>query len=304
MKESEKSAPWWATLIAIAVTAIVSVIGTVWALKGGPTVPTGTPIATSVVMDTLTYIPHILLLFGVLADMFTYEGVYSIPSLIGLLSIPVNYVFKFVWAGLNTIMDMGSDLVATSSAPPPMKGGSDRPGEDKYFVGYNGCYVQGFKGLASEYSPQTLVVSATILCYYIFDLIKNRGWIAAAASIAVGGALFVGQAFAVGTCNNVGIVKGMLAALAEGAFVGGVGFSVVDTYYPNRLPSSVVSPFKTPNQRELTTGADGKLYDADGKKYTMVDGVPVLDTCGVGSGSKDSTGTTSGGPASSSSCPS
>lgn len=302
MSESQKSAPWWATLIAMVLTAGA----TAWALKGGPSLPAGASVGTNVITDTLTYVPHILLLFGVLADMFTYEGVYSIPSLVGIISIPMSYFFNYVWEGINTVINLTSDMTST-----PTRGGGDGGVggiPDKYFEGYNGCYVQGFQSIASKYSPQTLVVSATVLSYYIFDLIKNRGWVNATAAIVLGGLLYIGQAFAVGMCKGIEVWKGAIRALAEGAFVGGVSFSVVDTFYPNRLPSAVISGVKTPNRNQLTTGADGKLYDPDGKRYVMVDGNPVLDTCGGAQGSSgaSSDGTSTGGAgtaASSSSCP-
>ena len=50
-------------------------MGTVYALGSGPKTPGAPAGVASLVGDTITYIPHILLLFGVLADMFTYEGV-------------------------------------------------------------------------------------------------------------------------------------------------------------------------------------------------------------------------------------
>jgi hypothetical protein len=315
MNDSDKTAPWWATLLAILLTAAVSVTGTMWALRGGPSVPTAPSVGTSIITDTLTYVPHILLLFGVLADMFTYEGVYSIPSLVGLISIPVSYLFAYVWQGIATLLLKTSLFFTSSGSPPapPMKtGGGDGSGmgpmgaPDKYFEGYNGCYVQGFEGLASNFSPQTLVVSATVLCYYIFDLVKNRGWVNATAAIVLGGVLYLGQTYAVGTCKGISPWKGSIRALAEGAFVGGVAFSAVDIYYPNRLPSAVISNTKTPNKNRLSAGADGKLYDPDGKRYVMVDGAPVLDTCGGANGGTTTDGTSTGGSgtaAASSSCP-
>lgn len=316
MNETQKTAPWWATLLAILLTAAVSVAGTVWALSGRPLPSAGTPGSSGIITDTLTYVPHILLLFGVLADMFTYEGVYSIPSLVGLISIPISYLFAYVWQGIETVLLKTASFFTNNGSTPPastgagrMRGGGDGSGNpmkisDKYFEGYNGCYVQGFEGLASSFSPQTLVVSATVLCYYIFDLIKNRGWVNATAAIVLGGILYLGQTFAVGTCNSISPWKGSVRAFTEGAFVGGVAFSVVDTYYPNKLPSSVISNVKAPNKNQLSTGADGKLYDPDGKRYVMVDGAPVLDTCGGANGGRSTDGTSTGGPASSSSCPS
>lgn len=92
--------PWWSNLLAVLITAVVSVLGTLYATRPrAPGEPSTPPVFLSFFKDTLTYIPHILLLFGVLADMFTYQGVYSIPSLVGLLSIPLNWVMQFFWTG-------------------------------------------------------------------------------------------------------------------------------------------------------------------------------------------------------------
>jgi hypothetical protein len=83
--------PWWSNLVAILGTAVVSVLGTVYFIKGatGPAVK-GPPGIGALLKETMLYLPHIMLLFGILADMFTLQGVYSIPSLLGLLAMPVS----------------------------------------------------------------------------------------------------------------------------------------------------------------------------------------------------------------------
>ena len=100
--------PWWASLIAVLVTAVVSVLGTAYAL-GGLSAPSGS-VPGGIAIDTITYMPHILLLFGVLADMFTYEGVWSIPSLVGLLSVFLNYFMQYFWKGLQEICSSGKEI--------------------------------------------------------------------------------------------------------------------------------------------------------------------------------------------------
>jgi len=325
MNETEKTTPWWATLVAAIVASILSVTATVIFMRGGVSIPTGTAAAvpsSSIVTDTLSYIPHILLLFGVLADMFTYEGVYSIPSLIGLLSIPVNFAFQYFWKGIDTIMTTANTMATTpasSSAPKPSAPPSSTVpktiptpvrsavgGGQNRFIGYTGCEVQGFGGLNSDFAPQTLVVTATIFSYYIFDLLNNRGTTSAVGSIVIGLVVFLGQAFAIDfECFKKGRLSSMIRAAAEGMFNGGVAYSVVQSYYPNRLPSSVISGLKSANPKDLSTGADGKLYDSSGRRFVMMDGQAVPDTCGAGSNGSSSDGTSTGGAgtaASSSSC--
>lgn len=283
--------PWWAILIAVLITAVLSVIGTVVALKGG--VGTGSfamPSAVSILVDTVSYIPHIILLFGVLADMFTYEGVYSIPSLVGVLSIFVNYVFKYFWVGLDSLIGSAkktAGLAETAPASTDMGTGPSRGGKRKgggiageWFKNYDGCNVQGFEGLGSRFAPQTLVVTATVFSYYIFDLVKNRGWKNALAAIITGCVLFIAEAAVIGSCDSTGADAGRadepgtfgkaIRALAEGVTFGGTSYAVVQTYYPERLPSSTISPFPKRNKSDLKPGADGKLYDDDGYPWVVL----------------------------------
>ena len=276
--------PWWAALIAVIVTAVISVIGTVVVVKGG--IGAGEfkmPSGASILVDTVTYIPHILLLFGVLADMFTYDGVWSIPSLIGILSIFANYVFKYFWIGLDSMLGAAKRTVGNTPAATPapgMKGGKRSGGgtAGDYFDNYDGCNVQGFEGFGSRFAPQTLVITATVFSYYIIDIVRNRGWMNAVAAITVGSLLFVAQAFIIGTCQPpdgfagepVGAFGQMLRALAEGLTFGGTSYAVVQTYYPQRLPSSVMSPFPKRSKSDLTPGPDGRLYDSDGYPWIVL----------------------------------
>lgn len=299
--------PWWSNLITAAVTAAVSILGTAYALGGlKGTGSTQLPPAASLAVDTITYIPHILLLFGVLADMFTYQGVWSIPSLVGLLSIFFNYFMQYFWKGLrelfisaDSVVKVGTAkaaaVVTGATAPPSggkMKGGKIEP--PAFFKSYDGCSVQGFSGWATEFAPQTLVVTATVFCYFIFDLIRNRGWLNSAASIVMFGifyAMQVGVLAMLGGCEGPtpptpeapGYSNMYQAAMAffEGLVFGGSAYGIVQTYYPNRLVSSVISPFPTRSKSDLTMGPDGNMYDSDGNPYVILpngQAVPNLST--------------------------
>lgn len=288
--------PWWASLIAVLVTAIVSVLGTAYALGGigKPSLGTpGIPAAASIAVDTVTYMPHILLLFGVLADMFTYDGVWSIPSLVGLLSVFFNYFMQYFWKGLQELFSAAKN-VSTIGSPPPAaapvggkKGGAVRPGS--FFANYDGCSVQGFEGWRTDFAPQTLVVTATVFCYYIFDLVRNRGWINSAGSIVTFGLVYLLQVGILqmtadnGQCGDgpYSHYSQALMALFEGVVFGGSAYGIVQTYYPTRLPSSTVSPFPRKSKSDLTMGPDGKMYDADGYPYVILpngQAVPDLST--------------------------
>jgi hypothetical protein len=116
--------PWWAVLITAFVFALVGVLAGVYGSRpGAPALPgvgsAGSGILGRLAVDTVSYIPHILLLFGVLADMFTLDGAWSIPSLIGILSIFANYVFQYFWKGLDELVKTGMNAVKKGNQAPP-----------------------------------------------------------------------------------------------------------------------------------------------------------------------------------------
>lgn len=316
--------PWWASLTGILLTFFVTMFGVFYAMSAAGfkrVAATGTAAAATKPLgimafftDTVTYIPHIMLLFGVLADMLTYQGVYSIPSLIGLLSIVLNFFMKFFWAGVSDVFVKLTDFFATKDGPagpaedianavanavgmgpakspvgtlgpeggpkPPvwtrgmagvdLKGGA----AGDFFQQYDGCTVQGMDWLRNPYAPQTLVFTATVFSYYIFDLIQNRGWTNATATIVLGGILFGAQAAVIGNCNQKadepGRLTQIIASIAEGLLFGGTGYTVVQSYFPGRLPSTAVSPFPKKTPEDLTPAANGGFKDADGNPYVCL----------------------------------
>jgi len=270
--------PWWSVLITAFVFSIVSVIATVVVLRGS--LPAGATAASpgGLVVDTLVYMPHILLLFGVLADMFTYDGVWSIPSLIGVLSIFVNFVFRYFWVGLNELWNTAFEVAQKGMTSPNSPAGGAR---GSYGTTYDGCSVQGFESLASEYAPQTLVVTATVFSYYCFDLVQNRGWVNSIAAVSMFVLTYLGQVGILASTNGgsgcevpgrapYSAVSQGIRALAEGLLFGGTSYGIVKTYYPTRLPSSTVSPFPRKTASDLTMGADGKMRDSDGFPYVVL----------------------------------
>jgi hypothetical protein len=287
--------PWWAVLITAFVFSIVGVLAGIYgynALQGKPGMSMGDGSAASIIVDTVSYMPHILLLFGVLADMFTLDGVWSIPSLIGILSIFANYVFQYFWKGIEELVRTGKEVGTRAfnkegaGTPPPgaagnemgLRGGKQSGG--KVFDTYSGCHVQGFSGFATPYAPQTLVVTATVFSYYCFDLIRNRGWINSIAAILAFLGAFVGQTAVIDlmnknpdgtTCDkSPSPIAGAVRALFEGLMFGGIGYGVVQTYAPTRLPSSTISPFPRKTAADLSPGPDGKMYDKDGYPYVIL----------------------------------
>lgn len=297
--------PWWSNLVAVLVTALVTAGATIYFMKGGVSAP-GLPSAGgfgSLLKDTLVYMPHALLLYGVIADMLTYEGVYSIGSLVGVISLFVHVLFKFVWKGtfdvISTIikavsgedsrMDKPGRIGKAGDTVPaanllsstPAKGSTPKFGgaeAGSFFKSYTGCDIQGFDWAHSPYAPQSLVVIASIFSYYGIDLVNNRGGGNAGATIGLGLLAFIGQLFLAGNCSLPGepqvskLYQAILAA-AEGLFVGGVSYSVVQAYYPTRLPSSTISPFPRKSPGDLR---DGK-FDENGNPWVCVKNVCTPD---------------------------
>jgi len=281
---SELSAPWWATLIAM----FVSAAATAFFMTPGSAaagVPSGLS-GTGIALDTIMYMPHIVLLFGVLGDMFTYDGVWSIPSLVGVLSIFLNYFMQYFWKGLQEFAGKGEKIreIGTETAPVGTTGGAVPKGS--FFKSYDGCSVQGFEGWATEFAPQTLVITATVFCYYIFDIVRNRGWLNGVASILGFASVFMlqfGVLKGLGGCGDGtwgGMAQAMMA-LFEGIVFGGSAYGIVQTYYPERLPSSTVSPFPRRSKKDLTMGPDGLMYDSSGFPYMILpngQAVPDMST--------------------------
>jgi hypothetical protein len=207
--------------------------------------------------------------------------VWSIPSLVGLLSIFFNYFMQYFWKGLQELFGTAKKVyetgtVAAASAPVPVKGGAGIPGS--FFRTYDGCSVQGFDGFSTEFAPQTLVVTSTVFFYYIFDLVGNRGWLNSLATILIFASVYLGQVAILGftaedgacSTGRYGNFSQALMALFEGIVFGGSSYGIVQTYYPTRLPSATISPFPRRSAGDLTMGADGKMYDSSGMPYLVL----------------------------------
>ena len=278
-----KDVPWWGALILAILTAIVSVIATLYWVKGTrPSVPGAPPGVGVLFTDIITFLPHILILFGVLADIFTLQGVYSIPSLIGLASIPIHYVLQFLWTGVaGLIGDIYKMAMTTpeeaAAAKPLFTGTSTKPGmAGGAMSAWAGCEVYGFEGLKSPYAPQGLVVTATIFWYYLIDLWSNRHGLDSTAT-ALAFPLFFGlQVMQLKTCDDLAgsVAIKSLIALAEGLLIGGSGYGIMQASAPNRLPSSILP--QGPSLSSLTKNAAGEYVDAEGNVYIIgPDGRPI-----------------------------
>ena len=261
--------PWWGAFILAILTAIVSVIGTVIFLRGGSaSVPGAPPGMGQLFTDAITFIPHILILFGVLADIFTLQGCYSIPSLIGIVSLPLHKVAEYLWMGIATLLTDTYNLAMTQPGQAPARGGA--------MSAWPGCDIYGFEYFHSRYAPQGLVVTSTIFWYYLIDLFMNRNILDSVAAILAFVLFFGLEVMQLKGCPDFtdSVWIKALIALSEGFFIGGIGYAIVQSSAPNRLPSSVLP--QGPSLASLTKNADGSYSDQSGKTYIVgPDGRPI-----------------------------
>ena len=270
---AEQSSSYW-NILTFVLTAIVSSVVTLIIARRNPAESNNGPpsIFTRLgftARDAIGYLPHIMLLFGVIADAITYEGVYSIPSLIALITVPLNWLMRYFWAGVASVFEAASARPAAVPAAPAAQSGGG-----KFSGDYDGCEVQGLEFMRSKYAPQTFVITSTIFFYYILDLISNRGWINATGAIVLFGVLYTLQVSVVGHCvkeqNEPGRLAKSLMALVEGLVFGGTSYGIVQAYFPQRLPSSSISIFPRKIASELAPAENGKMKDSNGLLYTCL----------------------------------
>lgn len=170
------------------------------------------------------FIPHILITFGFIADALSQDFRYSIPSITGFLSIFFNW-------GLGILL---RKMMGTLSAPPPLVGGAA------------GCFIPGFDTFVSEYASAPLVVTFSVMFYYVIDLLQNRGFFQSGATI-VAMISFVAAQFWI--LKNNGCFAGfssvgvpLATSLLVGLLFGGSSYGFIWGVFPDRLPSKVYAP--------------------------------------------------------------
>jgi hypothetical protein len=285
-----KDVPWWGALILAILVSIVSVVGTLYYLKPLDVKNPATGFGP-LLNDSITFLPHILILFGVFADIFTMQGAYSIPSLVGICSILINFLMKFVLDGVNAVFVDLATLVksrreataagvaaagAAAAAAAPFTGTSSGGFRGGAMTAWDGCEIKGFEYFKSDYAPQGLVVTATIFWYYLLDLMVNRNPLDSVLTWLAFILFFGLQAMNLKDCEKMKesfFVKTFIA-FAEGFVVGGIGYGIVQTTIPTRLPSAILP--QGPNITSLTKQPDGTYKDSVGNEYIVgPDGRPI-----------------------------
>jgi hypothetical protein len=172
-------------------------------------------------MTLLRFVPHFLMLFGVLADAFTYEGVYWTGTAVGLASTFAAPIMSQAVSGLMASIGMQPAAPAAAVAV-------------RSSAEYAGIRMLAMDADESA-APETLIVSASILSYYIFDLITNLSLLDAAGAIVASALLFGGQAFAIPNGASKAAYSGAL-----GVVFGGLCFGFITAGAPQFLPSSAI----------------------------------------------------------------
>ena len=170
---------------------------------------------------SVLFLPHILMMFGFIADAISQDFRYSIPSIAGFLSIFFNWALGLA---------IGK-LMSTMSTPPPIVGGG------------SGCFIPGFESFVSNYASTPLVVTFTVMFYYMIDSIQNRGIVKSGATI-IAMISFVASQFWIlknGGCfagfSSIGVP--LATSSLVGLLFGGSAYGLIWGVAPDRLPSRV-----------------------------------------------------------------
>ena len=228
---------WWQGLILAVSSAIIGVVAAVY-FKGGMSMGEG----PSWTMVLLRFVPHFLLLFGILADAFTYEGVYWTGTAVGVGAVFITPFLDAVGGGLGRLL---ATLVGSKSSPGnptnPAGGGLLASLAAKAMKGggeYEGCSLMSETGPVG--STQTLVVTTSILAYYIFDLIFNLSPLDAAGAIVASLVLYGGQVAAISKCLGGSVAWPALIAGIYGIIIALFFYSIIAAWGPQFLPSTVL----------------------------------------------------------------
>ena len=259
---------WWQSLLLAFSCTLAGLIAAYSAMTGMAPAANGT--TASWAADLLKLTPHALLLFGLMADAITYDGVYWTSTIVGLAAALMHGTFETITASLVSLFEnimknvSGAGGAAAAAAPKPsgggkmMFGGADTP--------YDGCTVTGGEGIAEGHrTAQTLVVTVSVISYFFFDVWLNRGITSALGTLVLGVLLLVGQAMSISkvcfpeTNKDRSLTSGALFAIVFGSIIGGGFYSFFQSFYPMYLPSSVI-PIQNWASQAASISSTGFVY--------------------------------------------
>ena len=228
--DTSGSLNWWQAILLAASSALLGILSVVMAQSnaGGPPKP----------QVLFRYVPHFLLLFGLLADAFTYQGVYWTSTVVGLAGYFSSGILTTIIDGIVGLLS--SAYGRATGAPASAAAAAPRIGTAVTQDGsYDGCTFQGGT-VESMPVPPTLTASSSIMWYFIIDSIDNHGFASALGSIFAFMALYGAQVSSIKECITT-FSSGAMWGLIYGLIVAGILYSIIKSVSPQYLPSSVVN---------------------------------------------------------------
>jgi hypothetical protein len=237
---------WWQSLILAFACTLAGVIGAVMASTGGTALPGGE--ISTWATDLLKLIPHAMMLFGLMADAITYNGVYWTSTIVGLSAMPLHNPLESILSGLFSIVERFTTSKPEENKPQELKlnismGPQTGQGRRMFGGGFSGCSILGGDIEKEHKTSESLVVTAAIVAYFFLDLWLNRGMINALGILVVGIVLMGGQAVSISDCftkQDKSLTAGVLYALLFGVIIGGGWYSFFQAFYPMYLPTTVI----------------------------------------------------------------
>lgn len=270
---------WWQSLLLAFSCTLTGLIGAYSAMTGMGAVGDAGKKA-SWAKDLLKLTPHALLLFGLMADAITYDGVYWTSTIVGLSAAGLHSSLEYLmdsllnfWSNFmglakkakNAAMrvsgvaapaePVAAAVAAVAAVAPPSTG-----------TEYNGCTVTGETMMKpGDRTAQTLVVTAAVISYLFMDIWFNRGIMNGIGTLVLGTLLFAGQAMSIQpTCfpesdTKRSLTSGVLYGMLYGTIVGGSFYAFFQGLYPMYLPSTVI-PIQNWASQAASISSTGFVY--------------------------------------------
>jgi hypothetical protein len=192
----------------------------------------------------VNFIPFGFITFGFIADIIGQDFRYSIASIVGLLSIVLNFMISLL---------TGSSVISAEVGP-------ERPGPAW-------CMIPGLEKFENKMMPMSIVSSWAILSYYVIFAGTNRTTVQNTSIYVSIGLLSIVQlaTFYGSDCSMFyeGDSRYRIFALLLGVTCGVIGWAVVSSVYPSKVPF--------PNTREgmlSGSGWDGSVQSPTFEKLT------------------------------------
>lgn len=193
-------------------------------------------IAKDFIFKLFLYLPSSLVLFGFLADAIQQDLRYSIASLIGISSVFVN-----------TLLGQLLKLIFTAPA--------------SVFTVGTGCTVPGFEAFESVFAAQGIVLPASIFTYFFIDFGLNRipseniGIAVTFLAFLILQLIVMGFSGCLSKYYWNNSFATVIISLLFGAITGSIGWGVVKTVSPMRLPSEAITTLSpTPSKKPVGPG--------------------------------------------------